>query len=142
MTNQATIREARADDLPFLAEHDSHVHNDVLGALVGRGQILVAEEEGTLHGWLRWNLFWDEIPFMNMLFVLESHGGRGLGNSLVESWEGNLRTAGYDSVLTSSLANEQAQHFYRRCGYIDFGALFLPGESTEIIFRKDLAVPS
>lgn len=122
MTTQATIREAMADDLPFLAEHDSHVQIDVLEGLVERGQILVAEEEGTLRGWLRWNLFWDEIPFMNMLLVMKEHRGRGIGNSLLESWEGHLRNTGYDSVLTSSLADEQAQHFYRRRGYLDCGS--------------------
>ena len=41
--------------------------------------------EGRNLGWLRWNLFWDEIPFMNMLYVLEHSRGVGLGRALVEA---------------------------------------------------------
>ena len=45
---------------------------------------------------------------------------------------------GYESVMTSTLSNEQAQFFYRRLGYTDCGSLLLPGEALEIIFRKNL----
>jgi len=37
--------------------------------VVQRGRILIAEDNGNPIGWLRWGLFWDEIPFMNMLGV-------------------------------------------------------------------------
>jgi hypothetical protein len=41
--------------------------------------------------------------------------------------------------MTSSLSAESAQHFYRKLGYTDAGCLFLPGESAEIFFLKQLA---
>lgn len=41
-------------------------------------------------------------------------------------------------VLTSTVSAERAQHLYRRLGYVDSGALFLPDEPTEIILRKPL----
>ena len=34
---------------------------------------------------------------------------------------------------------EGAQHLYRRLGYVDSGALLLPDEAAELIFRKPLA---
>ena len=40
--------------------------------------------------------------------------------------------------MTSTLADEEGQFFYRRLGYTDSGALFLPGESAEIIFIKKI----
>jgi hypothetical protein len=49
-----------------------------------------------------------------------------------------MRQAGHTQVLTSTLADESAQHFYRRLGYVDCGGLLLPGEATEIFLRKDL----
>ncbi len=41
--------------------------------------------------------------------------------------------------MTSSLANELAQHFYRKNGYQDIGGFVLPEEPLEIIFYKSLA---
>ena len=47
----------------------------------------------------------------------------------------------YGRVLTSTLSSEQAQFFYRKQGYVDCGALKLPEEPLEILFRKDLPAP-
>jgi hypothetical protein len=33
---------------------------------------------------------------------------------------------------------ESAQHFYRKLGYVDSGALLLPDEPAELLLRKDL----
>jgi hypothetical protein len=40
--------------------------------------------------------------------------------------------------MTSTVSAESAQHFYRRLGYRDAGCLFLPGESAEILFIKQV----
>lgn len=57
---------------------------------------------------------------------------------LVEHWENAQRVAGFDSVMTSTLATENAQHLYRRLGYVDSGCLLLPGDPLEIVLRKPL----
>jgi GNAT superfamily N-acetyltransferase len=134
------VRPAGPADLPFLSGHDEHVSYDELVAVVGRGRVLllVDEVEPDPLGWLRWGLFWDSVPFMNMLHVVETHRGRGLGRLLVEGWETRCRDAGHAWVLTSTMSDERAQHFYRRLGYRDAGALELPGEAPELLFRKPL----
>ena len=76
-------------------------------------------------GWLRYNLFWDNTPFMNMLFLLDNYRGKGYGKQLVNTWKCNMKAIGYDIVRTSTLSNEQAQHFYRKLGYKDAGSLLL-----------------
>jgi ribosomal protein S18 acetylase RimI-like enzyme len=71
--------------------------------------------------------------------VLEPYRGRGIGKALVSEWEAQMKSAGYSMVLTSTLANETSQYFYRKLEYIDTGALLLPEEpSLEIILRKTL----
>lgn len=137
----ASVRTATAADLAFLAEHDSHIGAASLEDAVQHRRILIAhlKPSSTVVGWLRWGLFWDEIPFMNMLFVLDKHRRTGCGSELVAAWERQAHSAGHQMVMTSTLADEAAQHFYRRLGYIDTGCLLLPGESTEIIFRKQLS---
>ena len=133
------IRAATESNLPWLKEHDRHIGEDELPESVRRGRILLAEQDGQIIGWLRWSLFWDEIPFMNMLYLLEGFRCQGLGRALVSRWEEDMRRQGHRRVMTSSQANEEGQHFYRRLGYQDAGALLLPGEPLEIIFLKELA---
>lgn len=69
-------------------------------------------------------MFWDEIPFMNMLYFLEEYRGKGYGTQMVKFLENEMIKLGYDKVMTSSQANEFAQHFYRKLGYQDAGGFF------------------
>ena len=87
---------------------------------------------------LRWGLFWDEVPFMNMLHVDEERRRQGIGRLLVDAWESRCRETGHPRVLTSTLSNESAQHFYRKLGYQDAGCLRLPDEALEILFAKEI----
>lgn len=132
------IRTATETDLPFLEKNDRHIRLSEIKALIGQNRILLAEIDGDTVGWLRWSLFWDNTPFMNMLYFLDGYRGKGYGRQIVEHWENQMRQEGYGSVMTSSLSDEQAQHFYRKLGYVDSGSLFLPGEALEIIFTKKL----
>ena len=94
--------------------------------------------DGVAAGCLRWGMFWDEVPFMNLLWVIPEQRGHGVGTTLVGAWEQYQVAAGHTRVLTSTVSAERAQHLYRRLGYVDTGALLLPDEPTEIILRKDL----
>lgn len=132
------IRTAALHDLPFLAENDRHVTPAELDSLIRLGRILLIEADGKAAGWLRWNLFWDNTPFMNLLYLLEDFRLQGLGRALVLHWEQQMREGGHPFVLTSTQADEAAQHFYRRLGYQDIGGFLLPGESYELILRKAL----
>lgn len=132
------IESATDEDLDFLPANDQHVSADMLRRKVDAGEILIARMDGEPVGWLRWGWFWDEIPFMNMLLVLDIARGQGIGSQLVSAWEARMQAAGHSRVMTSTQANETAQHFYRKLGYIDVGALLLPGEPAELLFIKSL----
>ena len=96
------------------------------------------DDEENFVGWLRYNLFWDNTPFMNMLYFLEDYRGRGYGSKLVSFWEDEMKNKGYKLVLTSTQSNEDAQFFYRKIGYIDNGSFQLPDEPVELILYKCL----
>ncbi len=131
-----TIRPANLNDLPFLGEQDRHICPEELTVSVSRGRVMMAEENGMPIGWLRWNLFWDNTSFLNMLFVLEPHRGTGAGRALTLAWEQKMREAGYGVVMTSTASNEYAQHFYEKLGYRAIGGFTLPGEPYELILAK------
>ncbi|QNN55016.1 GNAT family N-acetyltransferase [Nocardioides mesophilus] len=130
---------ANSADLPFLEEVDTRLSPDTIADLVSIGRMMVVKVDGDAVGFLRWGMFWDQLPFMNLLWVLPDWRGQGVGTTLVEAWEKSQLAAGRDLVLTSTMSNEKSQHFYRRLGYVDTGALLLPGEPAELILRKPLA---
>jgi ribosomal protein S18 acetylase RimI-like enzyme len=133
------IAFAEPEDLDYLAREDHHVQRGVIEQKIGRREIMVLHHDGRRAGALRYGYFWDEIPFMSLLWVREELRGRGFGTSLVAFWEDEMRKAGYEVVMTSTLSSERAQHLYRRLGYEDCGCLLLTDEPLEIILSKKLA---
>ena len=87
-------------------------------------------------GWMRYGYFWDNTPFMNMIWVDEQYRGKGVGKQVVLFWEDEMKQKGFKMVMTSTLANEEAQNFYRKLGYRDAGCLLLENEPLEIILTK------
>ncbi len=133
-----TINLATSNDFAYLSERDHHISIVMLKQKLEAGEILIAKENSTPIGYLRYNYFWDNTPFMNLLFLEESYRRKGFGSQLVKHWETLMQKKGYIRFMTSSLANEDAQFFYRKLGYKDAGSLLLPDEVLEIIFIKSL----
>lgn len=122
----------------YLLEHDRHVSGEVIRHKIEQREIILVWEGEKPVGWLRFNYFWDEIPFMNMLHVEEAYRGKEYASGLIRFWEDRMHARQYQSVMTSTMSDEAAQHLYRKLGYKDCGALLLPGEPLEVILMKDL----
>ncbi len=130
---------ALPEDLDYLLEND-HIGRDIIGEKIGRREFIVARQDDRRVGFLRYNYFWDDEPFMNLLWVEEESRSKGFGAQLISFWEEEMRKLGYDSVFTStSSTNEGAQRLYRRLGYKDSGCLLMPGEPLEILLLKSLS---
>lgn len=132
------IKYATMDDYGLLISRDTHVRKEEWKKLIEKNQALIFKVDDHFAGWLRYNLFWNEIPFMNMLYFLEEYRSKGYGTQMVRFWEREMAKLGYDKVMTSSQANESAQHFYRNLGYRDAGSFFPFCNDLEIIFTKEL----
>ena len=131
-----SIQPATEAHIPVLLQYDCHISETELGNLISLGRVLIAETDGKFCGWLRWNLFWDNTPFMNMLYVLEPYRGIGLGRKLTGHWERNMKDLGYDVVMTSTQSDEYAQHFYRKLDYETVGGFTPFGDPYELILAK------
>ncbi len=132
------IRPAFPEELDEILSADRHVTREHMEKLIFDGFIAAAFYEEHFAGLLRYGLFWDEIPFMNMLSVKEEYRGKGVGTALVREWERLMAEKGYNAVMTSTQANETSQHFYRKLGYRDMGGFTPFGEEYEIIMGKQL----
>ena len=132
------ITYAAMDDKNFWYTLDRHLSEKEFENKVRDRMGYVLKEDKVPIGLLRYNLFWDNTPFCNLLFVDWQHQKKGCGRMLMEHWEKEMKAAGYETCLVSTQANEEAQHFYRAVGYRDIGGFVLPGEPLEIILMKEL----
>ena len=101
-------------------------------------RVYIAEEDTEFAGWLRYNLFWDNTPFMNMIYILEDYRGKGYGRQLVDFWEEQMKLLDYECVMTSTASDEYAQHFYVKLGYRTVGGFTFKDDPYEIILMKEI----
>ena len=132
------IRFATEKDIDYLTDYDGHVSKKMLVTKVENKQVIVAYINNEFAGFLRFGFFWDEIPFMNMLFVLEKFRQEGIATALVKYWVKEFEDS-HTILLTSTLSDETSQHFYRKLSYQDIGGFVLPGESMELILMKQVS---
>ena len=131
------IRLANERDREFWFALDKHIAAAELEKKLRESECYVLVADGVPAGILRYNLFWDNTPFMNLLYVLEEYRGKGVGKELTAFWEGEMVRQGFEVFITSTQSDEYAQHFYRKLGYRDVGGFQFPGESFELIFVKE-----
>ena len=136
--NMIEIRYIQNTDKVFWYTLDRHLPKSEFDSKVRdkRGYVLL--NVGMPIGILRYNLFWDNIPFCTLLYISDKYQRQGYGKKLMEYWENEMEAKGYSFVLTSTQANEEAQHFYRKLGYRDCGSLIMKEEPTELFLIKEL----
>lgn len=136
-----TIRYAEESDRAFWRSLDGHLPEGEYARKTEAKQAYVLEEAGEGLAVLRFSLFWDSIPFCNLLYIADGARRRGYGKALVSQWEREMRAKGYGLVMTSTQADEEGQHFWRKLGYRDCGGFLLPFPGYEQPLELMLAKP-
>ena len=133
------IRLAVGRDHPNLRRYDRHIPSIRLSDCVNNHQVYVLTMDGTVVGVLRYSLFWQTIPFLDLIYLDETIRGQGWGSKMMDFWERQMAQLGYDHVMLSTQADETAQEFYRKLGYEPAGAFWPPEQDVEeLMFRKKL----
>ncbi len=100
--------------------------------------IVARATDGSALGGLRGTLGGGWL-YVQSLFVVEEHRGRGLGRSLMERAEGEALRQGHPRVFLNTLSY-QSPEFYERMGYTTFAVLEdSPPPHSRVFLRKDLA---
>ena len=141
-----SLREAGLDDLPAIREIDllfeGHPHAaGVLWRATADGRIVLAESaQGGVVGYVRWDYFWDTIPFRLTARVKPDHQRRGVGRRLCERIEDTFRWSGCRFWLSSTEeTNENSRRFHESIGFRPIGKLAELGQDVpEIFYRKDI----
>ncbi len=136
------IRYLRNSDKPFWYSLDKHLPEAEFENKVKTKRGYVLLEHTVPVGLLRYNLFWDSIPFCTMLYINENYQNKGYGTMLIRRWEKDMKEQGCGMLLTSAQADETAQHFYRKLGYQDCGGLTIDipayAQPMELFLAKEL----
>jgi GNAT superfamily N-acetyltransferase len=136
------IRFATPADWPFWQTLDRRISRELFRRKAEAGECYIAGLSDAPVGLLRWNRFWDEVPFCTLLYIDEKSRGQGLGRALVARWEEDMRGMGHGMAMTSTQSDEDAQYFWRAVGYKDAGSfdVDVPGyaQPPELIMLKDL----
>lgn len=119
-----SIRYANDNDLSFWLALD-HIRTSEFQIKVRDRRAYVMEVDGNPIGIMRYNLIWDQIPFLTLIIFQEEYRRKGFGRQAMTLWEDELRSLRYELVMTSTDVDESAQHFYRKLGYQDKGCLIM-----------------
>ena len=136
------VRYVSGEDKEFWFRLDKHLPASEFEKKVRDKQGYVILDGDVKVGLLRYNLFWDNLPFCTMLFVDWSEQRKGYGRELMNHWERDMKKQGYGMMMTSTQVDEEAQHFYRKLGYKDCGGftIDIPGyeQPMEMFMSKAL----
>ena len=132
-----SVRYVCEEDKAFWITLDKHlsINEFMLKCRDKRGYIICDNENPI--GVMRYNLFWDIIPFLTFIHIDDPCQKKGFGRRAMLYWENEMRSLGYKMLMTSTQVDEEAQHFYRKLGYIDRGGIFLdntPFEQPQEVF--------
>lgn len=138
-----TIELAQIKDKQKIARLDPHMPSPRSGECIRNGQIYVLKDDSVKNGdqnhrlkdpvvgVLRYSLFRQTIPFLDLLYIDEAYRNQGFGTAMMNKWENVMATCGYEYVMTSTQADEDAWRFYEKLGYRKVGGFFPPEQEAE-----------
>jgi len=140
MSQDVTIRFASPADLALLQDA-GFVSLDIVRRKLDWHEIVIAERDNGLVGYLQLEYLWSFIPCVGLIHVVPDYRRRGIGRGMLGYVEAFLRERGHDVIYSSAQANEEEpQAWHRHVGFEECGILagVNKGGVGEIFFRKRL----
>ena len=90
------IELAQSKDRQKIAKLDSHIPLPRVGECIWNGQVYVLKDESIKNGGqnhrlkdpvvgvLRYSLFWQTIPFLDLLYIDEAYRNQGFGTAMMK----------------------------------------------------------
>lgn len=130
---------ATVEALDSMLMKDTEIDKTTLLKKLFNNEIMMAiDTNGNPIGYLRYSLFWDEVPHLNMIVLDEAFRQLGAGKGLLLFWEAEMKRMGYNLLITTAAHNRVEQHFFRKMGYQDSGSFLFASLPLQIIFSKSV----
>ena len=133
------IRLADSRDKQGVIKYDCHIPQDKLDECIRNQRVYVLCDEKKIVGILRYSLFWQTIPFLDLMYIDEAYRGQGYGSQIMGCWESAMTALRYPYVMLSTQEDESAKFFYEKLGYRRIGAFLPPDQDAdEVMYLKML----
>ncbi len=119
------IRSIDEKDKAFWYSLDRHLPEAEFNNKIANKQGYIILDNEKPIGVMRYNMFWDNTPFLTLIYIDFAYHKKGYGRKAMEYWEKEMSDQGFKLLMTSTQVDENAQHFYRKLGYKDCGCLVL-----------------
>ena len=96
------IRLAVGEDKLQVIQYDSHIPQSKAVECIEDQRVYILQDEQKVVGVLRYSLFWQTIPFLDLLFIDEACRGNGYGTRMMAHWEAAMGRLGYKYVMLST----------------------------------------
>jgi len=138
-----SISYASMEDIQYLCSHNGEpLSEDECKSKIRDKRCYILYYSGKSIGVMRYNLFWDFIPFLTLIYVDEMYRKKGFGVAALTHWEDEMRSLGHNFVMLSTRVDIDSQHFYRKLGYVDMGSIVMDNtpfkQALEIFLGKNL----
>jgi ribosomal protein S18 acetylase RimI-like enzyme len=138
---EVKISKATLNQFEECRRWDQFNRDQVLREKIERGFIYLAYFDSDCLGYLRWDFFWNRLPYLCLIVVKKEQRGRGVGQQLLTKWMEDLKQKEYKFCLSSSQENEPpAVEWHLKQGFREIGRLATLNDdgSVEIFLRKEL----
>lgn len=132
------ITFAKKEDFSFLDIIDLHISEIELMKAIKQKRIYMIYEENKFIGMLRYNLYLDNIPFINYIYIKPDYRNKKIGSKLLKKFENDMSKRGYLNVLTSIVYPMEAHSFFTKNNYKECGGFLIPSEPYETILYKTI----
>jgi len=123
------IRIAKTGDIKNILKFE-HIPADRLNFCIKNGFEYVIIVNDRIRGVMRYNLFWQAIPFLDLIYLESDIRNKGIGTVCMQFWEAEMKRKGYAYVMISTQEDETAKYFYEKIGYTRIGSFLPPGQNA------------
>src|SRR5262245_27788132 len=117
MSQDVTLRFASLADVALLQDA-RFVSLDVARRKLEWHEIVIAESDNQLVGYLQLEYLWSLVPYIGLIHVVADYRRRGIGKGMLGYVETFLRERGHEVIYSSAQADEgEPQVWHRRVGF-------------------------
>lgn len=127
---------AETTDFNYLRQFNLAPGDAALTAGARSGCLKIVFDNDLRVGFLFYSVLWGTLPFLEFIEILPSERRKTVGGRAVRTWERQMAAQGFDLVLISTSADADSQHFWRKMGYVDCGALTVRQKPAEVFLQR------
>ncbi len=106
METYSQVRLAVTPDWDQVRSNELGLSPEVIRTKIERGEVIVCDDAGQITGILRFQWFWDYLPFINYLWVEEGFRRKGRARRMIQKLEEITLGRNYQRILVAPVDSQ------------------------------------